>query len=126
MDLFRQGMTLFGQGMALLQRGAGRKAPAFSARDLARIGRVGEMAHLHLAALERSGAVTVAESREIRRQHVGAKMRSTANLFGTKGSGAILYRAVEHGTKVRGGQRVRLTSEGERIARAYRTLHEIA
>lgn len=123
--LFHQGMTLFGQGIAILEHVAGKKMPVFSARELARIARVGEIAHLHLTALETSGELTLAESREIRRQHGGAKMRSTANLFGRKASGAILYRLVDYGTKPGGRQQVRLTSEGERIAKAYRTLYGV-
>lgn len=38
--------------------------------------------------------MTVKESRQLRREHVDGDIRSTANLFGTRDSGAILFRPV--------------------------------
>src|SRR5690242_15921160 len=87
-----------------------------------RVETVGRVAHLHLKFLEEHGAMTVHDSREIRRELAGstAKTRSTANLFGRKNSGAILYRAVDHGTPVKANQIVHLTDEGVKLAKLYR------
>ncbi len=53
----------------------------------------------------------------------GAKVRSTANLFGTKNSGALFHRTTPYGTKRIDAQEIKLTDEGERIALLWKALH---
>jgi hypothetical protein len=98
-------------------------APRADTVDHARVDRIGRVAHLHLEVLEHQGSMTVKESRQLRREHVDGDIRSTANLFGTRDSGAILFRPVPHGQRVRDSDPVQLTAEGERLARAYRRRH---
>lgn len=121
-----QAVALLHQAIVLLEgtyQSAG-DAPPPEPAELARIENVGKMAHLHLAFMEdHGGTMTVADSRELRRAHYGDKMRATANLFGKKDEGAILYRLVPYGTRTKPGQEVRLTGEGRRLAQAYRELH---
>jgi len=78
--------------------------------------RLMKMAHAHL------GVETVDQSRVVRRAEYGVAVRSSANLFGTEGSGAILYRAVKKGTRVRPDQAVRLTERGRVLAEEYQAL----
>ena len=66
--------------------------------------------------------MTLGESREIRRHHLGPKVQSTANLFGTKDSGAILYRKVPFGQRPKDTDPIDLTKEGRRLAKEYRRL----
>jgi hypothetical protein len=115
-------IALIKQAIALLEKDAGEEAPVLTS---GRVETVGKVAQLHLKVLEEKGTLTVSDSREIRRSlsPTLAKMRSTANYFGSKDSGAILYREVAHGTRVRGGQTVKLTKEGLRLAAAYRSAH---
>jgi hypothetical protein len=86
------------------------------------VAKLGRIAHLHLKALEEGGHLTLGESREIRRQHLGPKVQSTANLFGKKDSGAILYRKVPFGQRPKDTDAILLTKEGRRLAREYRRL----
>lgn len=88
-----------------------------------RVDRIGRVAHLHLEVLEHQGSMTMKESRQLRREHVDGDIRSTANLFGTRDSGAILFRPVPHGQRVLDTDPVQLTAEGDRLARAYRRRH---
>ena len=85
--------------------------------------KLGRLAHLHLLALEKGGGrLTLGESREIRRHHLGPKVQSTANLFGTKDSGAILYRKAPFGQRPKDSDSIQLTREGRRLAKEYRRL----
>jgi hypothetical protein len=91
-----------------------------------RVEKVGKVAHLHLEYMEHhGGAMTLGESRALRKQHYGEDVRSTANLFGRKGSGAILYRQVDFRTRLHDSQVVLLTEEGMQLALAYRKAHHI-
>ena len=67
------------------------------------------------------GKLTLGESREIRRNQLGPKVQSTANLFGMKDSGAILYRKGA-GQRPRDTDPIALTKEGQRLAKEYRRL----
>ena len=67
--------------------------------------------------------MTLGDSLAIRRELYGDKVRSTANLFGTKGSGALFHRTTPYGTKRNDDQEVKLTEEGERIAALWKQLH---
>ena len=88
-----------------------------------RAAKLGKLAYLHLKALEDGGGqLTLGQSREIRRSQLGPKVRSTANLFGAKDSGAILYRKAPPGQRPRDTDPIRLTKEGERLAKEYRRL----
>jgi hypothetical protein len=81
------------------------------------------LAHLHLKAFEEGGGrLTLGESREIRRLQLGPKVQSTANLFGAKDSGAILYRKAPAGHRPKDTDPIQLTREGRRLAREYRRL----
>lgn len=95
------------------------------ARPDGRVETIGKVAHLHLAHEERYGRITRADSLAIRRNVYGDRVRSTANLFGKKGEGAILYRGVPHGQRVKDADPVHLTDEGLRLARAYRAAHQL-
>lgn len=123
-----EALALLRQAVALLEASQGApSSPAVSEpAELARIEKVGHMAHLHLEFIEANGStMTVADSRELRHAHYGHgdKMRATANLFGRRDSGAILYRPVPFGTRTKATHEVRLTEEGTRLAHAYRQLH---
>jgi hypothetical protein len=91
-----------------------------------RVEKVGKVAHLHLEYMEQhGGSMTLGESRALRKQHYGKDVRSTANLFGRKGSGAILYRQVDYRTRLQDCQVVLLTEEGRQLAMSYRKAHGI-
>ena len=125
-DIRSEVIALLRQAIALLDPAGADEEPLLEPAELRRIETVGKMAHLHLAFMERHGGkMTIADSRVIRRKHYGDKVRSTANLFGTADSGAILYRPVPYGTRTMPDQEVRLTTEGTRLAAAYRRLHNL-
>lgn len=92
---------------------------------LERVEKLGQSAHLHLLHAEEHGALTQADSIKIRRDLYGAKVRSTANQFGTANSGALFFRAVVHGQKVSATDAIELTDTGVKLAKAYRKLHNL-
>ena len=119
---FEHGLALIRQGLAIIERSS-KGEPVGSMVMSPRLAKLGKIAHLHLKALEDGGGdMTLGQSREIRRDHWGPTVRSTANLFGTKDSGAILYRKGPAGQRPRDTDPIRLTKEGERLAREYRRL----
>ncbi len=97
--------------------------PIPDTKDLARVQRVGEVAHRHLTVIQAAGSMTLGESLAIRRELFGDKVQATANLFGVKGSGALLYRQTPYGKPRNDSDIVSLTKEGERIAGLWRQLH---
>ena len=97
--------------------------PQMDARTADRVARFGRTAHLHLARIEEHGYITRAESLDIRREIFGNKVRSTANLFGREGSGALFWRDQAFGTPVHDDDRILLTEEGVRIATLWRAMH---
>lgn len=110
------------QARALLAPSPGA-APHMDARTADRVARFGRTAHLHLAHIEEHGFITRAQSLEIRRQIFGEKVRSTANLFGREGSGALFWRDRPYETPVHDDDRILLTDEGMRIATLWRAVH---
>lgn len=119
---FEHGLALIRQGLAILEKSS-KGEPIGSMVMSPRVAKLGRIAHLHLQALEDGGGqLTLGQSREIRRSHLGPKVRSTANLFGAKDSGAILYRKAATGQRPRDTDPIRLTKEGERLAKEYRRL----
>ncbi len=90
--------------------------PVLSPADLERVEKLGSVAHRHLERLEKHGSLTLGDSLAIRRELYGENIRSTANLFGRKNSGALFYRQVEYCTKRNNSHAVDLT-EGRRIAK---------
>jgi hypothetical protein len=88
-----------------------------------RVARLGEVAHRHLAFIEERGAMTLGDSLAIRRELFGTDVQATANLFGHRGSGALLYRDVPYKTPRADNQPVKMTDEGVRIARLWRDTH---
>jgi hypothetical protein len=119
---FEHGLALIRQGLAILEKSS-KGEPVGSMVMSPRVAKLGRIAHLHLKAIEDGGGhMTLGQSREIRRQHWGSQVRSTANLFGTKDSGAILYRKGPVGQRPRDTDPIRLTKEGERLATEYRRL----
>lgn len=114
-DTHRQAIDLIRQGLALLERVEDPdRAPRATA--LARIERIGRLAYVHRIAKDaRGGYLTIADSRELRREHYGSRVRASASLFGRKGEGAILYRPGRTG-RVRDTDEVDLTEEGQRLA----------
>ncbi|MCU1617845.1 MAG: hypothetical protein JWO98_5385 [Frankiales bacterium] len=98
-------------------------APALDTREAMRVERFGEVAHRHMLAIEQNGEMTLGESLAIRREMFGDKVQSTANLFGTKDSGALFYRKTPYGKTRNDSDKIALTEEGERIARLWRELH---
>ena len=87
--------------------------------------KVGEVAYRHFQFLQQHGAVnmTLGDSLQIRRELYGDKVQATANLFGRAGQNAILQRTTEYGMKVKYDQVIRLTDDGERIAKLWLELH---
>jgi len=119
---FEHGLALIRQGLAILEKSS-KGEPVGSMIMSPRVAKLGRIAHLHLKALEDGGGhLTLGQSREIRRHHWGPKVRSTANLFGTKDSGAILYRKAPSGERPKDTDPIRLTKEGERLAKEFRRL----
>ena len=119
---FEHGLALIRQGLAILEKSS-KGEPIGSMVMSPRVAKLGRIAHLHLKALEDGGGqLTLGQSREIRRSHLGPMVRSTANLFGAKDSGAILYRKASAGQRPRDTDPIRLTKEGERLAQEYRRL----
>ena len=119
---FEHGLALIRQGLAILEKSS-KGEPVGSMIMSPRVAKLGRIAHLHLKALEDGGGhLTLGQSREIRRHHWGPKVRSTANLFGTKDSGAILYRKAPSGERPKDTDPIKLTKEGERLAKEFRRL----
>lgn len=85
---------------------------------------VGEVAYRHWEFIEQHGSMTLGNSLAIRREMYGDKVRSTANLFGTKGSGALFHRTTPYGTKRDDNQEIKLTEEGVRMAKLWKELHQ--
>jgi hypothetical protein len=98
-EKFEHGLALIRQGLAIRERSSqGEQVDSMIMSP--RVAKLGRIAHLHLKALQENGGnLTLGESREIRRHLWGPKVQSTANLFGTKDSGAILYRKVPFGQR---------------------------
>lgn len=91
-----------------------------SAHDLARVEQFGEVATRHLLVVETKGSMTLGDSLTIRRELFDDKVRTTANLFGRSGSGALFYRNVPSGQPRNDNDPVELTEEGKRIAGLWR------
>ena len=123
---FEHGLALIRQGLAILEMSS-KGEPVGSMVMSPRVAKLGRIAHLHLKALEDGGGhMTLGQSREIRRHQWGSEVRSTANLFGAKDSGAILYRRAPAGQRPKDTDPIRLTKEGESLAKEYRRLQEHA
>jgi hypothetical protein len=125
-EAFREGMSLVERGVALLRLAVQQddeSEPEPLPAPIGRVETIGKVAHLHLQHLEEHGTLLQADSIRIRRRLYGDKVRATANLFGRKDSGAILYRGVPYGQRVKSSDPIRLTDEGMRLAAAYRRLH---
>ena len=119
---FEHGLALIRQGVAILEKSS-KGEPVDGLIISPRVAKLGRLAHLHLKALEEGGGrLTLGESRELRRFHLGPKVQSTANLFGAKDSGAILYRKASAGHRPKDTDPIQLTREGRRLAREYRRL----
>ena len=119
---FEHGLALIRQGLAILEKSS-KGEPVGSLIMSPRVAKFGRLAHLHLMALEKGGGrLTLGESRELRRHHLGPKVQSTANLFGKKDSGAMLYRKAPSGQRPKDSDLIQLTKEGRRLAREYRRL----
>ena len=119
---FEHGLALIRQGLAILEKSS-KGEPIGSMVMSPRVAKLGRIAHLHLKALEDGGGhMTLGQSREIRRHQWGSEVRSTANLFGAKDSGAILYRRAPAGRRPKDTDPIRLTKEGESLAKEYRRL----
>jgi hypothetical protein len=97
-------------------------APALDARDAMRVERFGEVAHRHLSVIEENGEMTLGESLAIRRELYGDRVQSTANLFGTRDSGALFFRRTPYGKTRHDSDKIDLTEEGKRIAQLWREL----
>jgi len=124
--LVRQSEGLLAQARALLEgriaRDPGRGDPSGSAAG--RVARLGEVAHRHLEFIETYGSMTRADSLRIRRELFGDSVRSTANLFGRRESGALFWRNRPYGAPVRDDDPIELTDEGRRIAELWRAARQ--
>jgi hypothetical protein len=78
------------------------------------------VAHRHLEFIEENGSMTLGDFLAIRRELYGSNVQATANLFGRKDSGALLWRNVDTGTPRDDNQPVEMTAEGTRIAELRR------
>lgn len=118
LDAKRHAVDLIRQGLTLLE-GIQDEDQVHGAAALARIERIGRMAYLHREAKAANGGrLTIADSRRIRREHYGKRVRASASLFGRKGEGAILYRPGRSG-RVSDTDLVDLTEAGERLAAEF-------
>jgi len=124
--LLEQAQGLIAQAMRGLQasRESQPAAPYMDAKTAARVEKLGEVAYRHKEFIDSHGSMTRADSLAIRRQMFGAKVQTTANLFGTIDSGALLYRDRKYGTPVQDNDPVLLTDEGTRIAELWRATHQ--
>jgi hypothetical protein len=124
--LMEQAGGLIAQALRSLQaaRGSQPEAPYMDGRTAARVEKFGEVAYRHKEFIGRHGSMTRADSLGIRRQMFGAKVQTTANLFGTIHSGALFYRDRPYGTPVHDDDPVCLTEEGIRIAELWHATHQ--
>lgn len=104
-------------------RGGEDGRSVLSSKELARVDKVGEVAYRHWKFIEDHGSMTLGDSLAIRRQMYGENVRSTANLFGVKDSGALFHRTTPFGTARKDDQEVRMTEEGAHVAKLWRDLH---
>lgn len=120
--LVEQAGALLAQARARLRAFGGADAgqPFMDAKTAARVERLGEVAHRHLAHIEAHRSMTRLDSLMIRREMYGAEVQSTANLFGLRDSNALFWRDRPHGTPVSNDDPICLTVEGERIAKLWR------
>lgn len=123
--LLDEAAVRIGQAMSLLGelQGSSPEMPKLSAKELARVEKVGEVAYRHWAFIREHGEMTLQDSLDIRRELYGDNVQSTANLFGRKGHGALLHRMTPYGTKVKYSQKIQLTEDGVRIATLWKQLH---
>lgn len=96
--------------------------PYMDLKTAGRVRTLGEVAHRHLSFIEEHGAMTRADSLRIRREMYGDEVRSTANLFGKRDSGALFFRDRDYGTPVKDSDPICLTDEGIRIATLWRAV----
>src|SRR6266540_2339082 len=96
---FEHGLALIRQGLAILEKSS-KGEPVGSMVMSPRVAKLGRIAHLHLKALEDGdGRLTLGQSREIRRHRRGPA-----------------------GQRPKDTDPIRLTKEGERLAKEYRRL----
>ena len=123
---FEHGLALIRQGLAILEKSS-KGEPVGSMVMSPRVAKLGPIAHLHLKALEDGGGhMPPGPPREIRRHQRGAGDGCTAKLCGAKDSGANLYRRAPAGQRPKDTDPIRLTKEGESLAKEYRRLQEHA
>jgi hypothetical protein len=125
-QLMEQAQGLITQALRNLQtaRGSQLEAPYMDAASAAKVEKLGEVAYRHKEFIDRHGSMTRADSLAIRRQMFGAKVQTTANLFGKIDSGALFYRDRQFGTPVHDDDPVCLTDEGTRIAELWQAIHQ--
>lgn len=118
---------LIAQHRTLLELAIGRQpsVPYMDAKTSRRVDLLGEVAFRHLEFIDRNGTMTRQDSLKIRQEMYGENVQATANLFGTKDSGAILYRNVPYGSPVNDNDPICLTEEGIRIANLWAAIHQI-
>ena len=124
--LIEQAEGLIAQARRCLQTALGQRrvTPYMDARTAARVEKLGEVAHQHKEFIDRHGSMTRGDSLAIRRQMFGPRVRATANLFGTRGSGALFWRDRPFGTPAQDDDPVWLTEEGTRIAELWKATHQ--
>ena len=115
-------IALAAAGVELLM-GEKSTVPYMNAKLAARVAKVGEVAYRHLVFIREHGSMTMADSLVIRQEMYGAEVKTTANFFGLKGSGALFYRDVPEGTPLDYAQSVKMTNEGTRIAELWEATH---
>lgn len=125
-EIIRQVRGLLGQALTLIDQidQPASSTAGLSAKELARVEKYGEAAYRHLRHIEDNGSMTLGDSLAIRRELFPANIRSTANMFGSSRSGALLHRTVPYGTPRADDQEVRMTESGRRIARLWADLHD--
>ena len=125
-QLMEQAEGLIAQALRSLQaaRGSQLEAPYMDAKTAARVEKLGEVAYRHMEFISRHGSMTLADSLGIRRQMFGAKVQTTANLFGRINSRALFYRDRPFRTPKHDDDPVCLTDEGIRIAELWQATHQ--
>jgi hypothetical protein len=124
--LMEQAQGYIAQALRSLRAASGGQleTPYLDAKTADRVEKLGEVAYRHKEFIDAHGSMTRADSLAIRRQMFGAKVRATANLFGTIDSGALFYRDRPYGATVHDDDPVCLTDEGIRIAELWQATHQ--
>ncbi len=117
---------LLARQRTLLELAIGRQpnVPYMDTTMSRRVEKIGEVAFRHFQFINMNDTMTRADSLKIRQEMYGENVQATANLFGTKNSGALFYRNVPFGSPVKDDDPICLTDQGTRIAELWFATHQ--